>query len=185
MCAADGELQSRETGKLRATRASFLPLPSHRWGRAAPRGSTVCAATCASRSRETGTLRAARALLSRSSPPPPAAAVGGQRRPAAPCAPQRARDDRARQAFGVQLALRPPPIPPPATAGGGLRRAAAPCAPPIACHVSARQARGVPLALPSVPPSDPWPVASPSRATGSAPDMRTSAVPPSHARANC
>jgi hypothetical protein len=61
-------------------------------------------------------------------PPPPAAAVGGQRRPAAPCAPQRARDDRARQAFGVQLALRPPLSPPSHCWGWAAPRGSTMCA---------------------------------------------------------
>ena len=37
---------------------SAVASPSHLWGRAAPRGRTMCAAACALRSRETGTMRA-------------------------------------------------------------------------------------------------------------------------------
>ena len=43
-----GASQSRGTGTMRATNAP----PRHRWGKAAPRGRTMCAAACALRSRK-------------------------------------------------------------------------------------------------------------------------------------
>ena len=82
---------------------SAVGPPSHRWGRAAPRGRTMCAAACALRSRE--------AIAGSAFAPPPAAAGEGQRTAAAPCTPPRASSDRARQARCAPLARRsrPPP----------------------------------------------------------------------------
>jgi hypothetical protein len=144
----------------------------------------MCASACASRSRGTGMWRAACAPLI-APPPSPKQLLGEGSTPRQHHVRRRLRVAIARDRH-VACCSRSAFATLPATAGGGQRRAAAPCVPPTVRRDCVRQARrvpGPPAPLTTVPPSDPGPAANPSRATGSAPDVRTLAIlPATHGR---